>query len=67
MRVPPDNLIDELRRLTDEVESLITELSKNPTEERLREVAPAWMVTRERLIDVTQAIADEVTVMLDIP
>lgn len=64
MLVPPENLIAELRRLTDEVESLLAVLSNNPTPERMQEVAPAWEVTSQRLADVTQAIIDEVSVML---
>lgn len=61
MHMPPGDLIGQLRRLTDEVESLVQVLSANPTEGRLREVTPAWLVTRERLIDVTDALADEIS------
>lgn len=61
MQVPPEDLIAELRRLTDEVESLVEVLADNPNEERRREVTPAWLVTRARLVDVADAIVDEIS------
>ncbi len=66
MLVPPENLIGELRRLTDEAESLVQVLAASPDEERLREVTPAWLVTRERLIAVTDALADEISQILGV-
>ncbi len=66
MQVPPDDLIGELRRLTDEVESLVQVLATRPNEERLQEVTPAWLVTRERLVDVTDAIVDEISRILGV-
>ncbi len=64
MQVPPDDLIGELRRLTDEVESLVQMLATRPNEERLQEVTPAWLVTRERLVDITDALVDEISRVL---
>ncbi len=66
MQVPPDDLIGELRRLTDEVESLVQVLATRPDEKRLQEVTPAWLVTRERLVDVTDAIVDEISRILGV-
>ncbi len=66
MQVPPDDLIGELRRLTDEMESLVQVLATRPDEERLQEVTPAWLVTRERLIEVTDALVDEISQILGV-
>jgi hypothetical protein len=66
MQMPPEDLIGILRRLTDEVESLVQVLASKPNEERRREMMPAWLVTREQLVDVTDAIVDEIARVLGV-